>query len=128
MHDEYLFFLPGPGDDGILGPAILPSNASAGSGIAGAGSRIIRHIHAYHIVECPRFESGASDLVARTGVRNHDQFCTIEHELSCRFREFSIGANHGAHAKLDLCTWERANVERFSRRTVSIAADLLNIR
>jgi hypothetical protein len=77
--EQYLFFLPGPDKGRILRFATLPGNASASLGIAGAEPRIIRHRHANHIVKRSRLESGGSDVVPRTGVRNHDQFRTVEH-------------------------------------------------
>ncbi len=126
--EEYFFFLPGPAKDRILRFTTLPGNASASLGIAGTGPRIVRHRHADHIVKRSGLEPGGSDFVPRTGIRNYDQFRTVEHELSCRFGEFSVGANHGTHRKLIFGACEDSNIERFAGAAICIAADLLKIR
>ncbi len=109
--EEYFFFLACPPDECVLRIAASPGNAGVSLGIARARPRIVRHCDRNHVVERSCLESGGSDLVPCTGIRDDNQFRTVEHELSCRFREFSVGANHGTHAKLIFLTVESANVE-----------------
>ena len=58
---------------------MTPSNTRECLGIPSMGAGIIRHSDANHVVEGSRLESGTSDLVPTTGIRDHDQLRTVEH-------------------------------------------------
>jgi len=126
--EEYFFFQGSPSKERVLRLAITPRNTRERLGIPRMGTGIIRHSYANHVVERSRPEPGTSDLVPSTGIRDHYQFRTVEHYLSCRLRKFSVCADHGAHCNLILRAREDTNVERVSRATMEVASDLLRIR
>ena len=57
-----------------------------------------------------------------------NDFGTVEHELVCWLRKFSVSTDHGSDPDLTLSAIERANIKRITGTAIHVAANFRNIR